>query len=239
MATANEKVTTYRKVAEYYERSGNDTMRDRYLVLAADAALALRQTGEAEQLRTVLLARNPHHLLKPFTTFEEAMKSLDVQNYVTALRRSHPFEKAEHLLATMSGDSLSLPDDAKILPLLGPEEKRDDQPPTFVLRQTPPGPRRAVSKLNGESPPPRRNASEEAAKTAKSAGTDRALDIYRIRPDPHFAGQRSDGRAEDDESKWSPDALISSGLLLLVVLGGLSLAVYAFARPFLPRHWLP
>jgi hypothetical protein len=239
MATANDKVRIYREVAEYYDRSGNDTKRDRYLVLAADAALALRQTGEAEQLRARLLARNPHHLLKPFATFEEAMKSVDVQNYIAALRRSHPFEKAEHLLATLSGDALSLPDDAKILPLLGPEEERDDQPSTVVVSKSPPGPRRTVSKVNGQSPPARPNSSEEGAKAAKSAAADKALDIYRIRPDPHFAGRRSDGRGEDDESKWSPDALISSGLLLLVVLGGLTLAVYAFASPFLPRHWLP
>src|SRR5262249_9119754 len=160
-------------------------------------------------------------------------------NYVAALRRSHPFEKAEHLLAGMSGDSLSLPDDAKILPLLGPEEERDDQPSTFVLNQSPPGPRRIISKFNGQSPPPRPNSSEETAKAAKSMAADKALDIYRIRPDPHFTARRSDGQGEDDESKWSPDALISSGLLLLVVVGGLILAVYVFARPFLPGHWLP
>src|SRR5262249_42130992 len=41
---------------------------------------------------------NPHHLLKPYSSFSEAMKSADVQNYVGTLRRTHPFEKAEKLL---------------------------------------------------------------------------------------------------------------------------------------------
>src|SRR5947209_3651772 len=76
-------------------------MRDRFLVLAADAALAAGQDAEAERLRGRLLQHNPHHLLKPYSSFAEAMASADVQNYVSALRRNHPYDKAENLLINL------------------------------------------------------------------------------------------------------------------------------------------
>src|SRR5207244_3539469 len=60
--------------------------------------LAAGQTDEAERLRGRLLHHNPHHLLKPYSSFAEAMKTADVQNYVGALRRSHPYDKAETML---------------------------------------------------------------------------------------------------------------------------------------------
>jgi hypothetical protein len=101
MASTQQSVRVYRELAELYDRQGEQQMRDRFLVLAADAALAAGMKDEAERLRQRLLQHNPHHLLKPFASFADAMRSTDVQNYVTALRRSHPYEKAEHLLETM------------------------------------------------------------------------------------------------------------------------------------------
>src|SRR5438132_3237860 len=98
MPPAEQATRIYRELAEDYGRQGQAQMRDRFLVLAADAALAAGQHAEAERLRGRLLQHNPHHLLKPYSSFAEAMKSADVQNYVGALRRSHPYEKAENLL---------------------------------------------------------------------------------------------------------------------------------------------
>src|SRR5713101_223049 len=98
MPPAEQATRIYRELAEDYGRQGQAQMRDRFLVLAADAALAAGQHAEAERLRGRLLQHNPHHLLKPYFSFAEAMKSADVQNYVSALRRSHPYEKAENLL---------------------------------------------------------------------------------------------------------------------------------------------
>src|SRR5262245_63146051 len=98
MASAEQATQIYRELAEGYGRQGQAQMRDRFLVLAADAALAAGQKDEAERLRGRLLQHNPHHLLKPYSSFAEAMKSADVQNYVGALRRSHPYDKAETML---------------------------------------------------------------------------------------------------------------------------------------------
>src|SRR5690349_14253294 len=98
MPSAEETIRVYRELAEDYGRQGQGQMRDRFLVLAADAALAAGQQEEAERLRSRLLQHNPHHLLKPYSSFAEAMKSADVQNYVGTLRRTHPIEKVEKLL---------------------------------------------------------------------------------------------------------------------------------------------
>src|SRR6266849_2933479 len=105
MPSIGEIVRTYRELAEIYDCRGEAQMRDRYLVLAADAALTAGRSEEAERLRGVLLQHNPHHLLKPYTSLAEALKSNDVRNYVAALRRSHPYERAEHLLETLSDDA--------------------------------------------------------------------------------------------------------------------------------------
>jgi hypothetical protein len=65
-------------------------MRDRFLVLAADAALAAGQDQEAERLRGHLLEKNPHHLLRPFASLREALGSADVESYLRELRSNYP-----------------------------------------------------------------------------------------------------------------------------------------------------
>ena len=101
MASSEQIIRTYCELAESYEQQGQAQMRDRFLVLAADAAVTAGRLEEAERLRFRLLQHNPHHLLKPYNSFALALKSLDVQNYISALRRSHPYERAEHLLETI------------------------------------------------------------------------------------------------------------------------------------------
>src|SRR5262249_45352518 len=131
MAT-NDKTRIYCEIAERYHSFGQETLRDRYLVLAADAALAAQEPAEAERLRSHLLQLNPHHLLKPYASFQDAINSLDVQNYVAALRRNHPFEKAEYLLSTLrpsAGDTAKVPDDIKILPLASSEPAQAKEMP--------------------------------------------------------------------------------------------------------------
>ena len=56
----------YRELADWYERQRQPQMRDRFLVLAADAAQTAGRADEAERLRLRLLKVNPHHMLKPY-----------------------------------------------------------------------------------------------------------------------------------------------------------------------------
>jgi hypothetical protein len=88
----------YLELANHYDQRGEAQSRDRFLVLAADAAMTAGDATEAEQLRQRLLSLNPHHLLKPFRSFEEALKSRDVTDYINALRRRHPTDQVAGLV---------------------------------------------------------------------------------------------------------------------------------------------
>jgi hypothetical protein len=88
----------YEELAGWYDRQGQAKLRDWFLVLAADAALAQGRADQAERLRQRLLHVNPHHLLRPFGSFAEALQSPDVQGYVADLRRNYPPETADQLL---------------------------------------------------------------------------------------------------------------------------------------------
>src|SRR5262249_9490462 len=100
MPSTDQTVRVYQDLADWYDRQGQPQMRDRFLGLAADAALAAGRADEAERPRARLLQFNPHHLLKPYNSLAEALKAPDVQSYVADLRRSYPRESAEHLLKT-------------------------------------------------------------------------------------------------------------------------------------------
>ena len=106
----------YRQLAREHEQRSRLQERDRFLVLAADAAQSAGQADEAERLRQELLSKNPHHLLKPYKTFSDALRSPDIMTYIQQLRRNYSTEKAEKLLhgirgepAQGEGDDFSLP----------------------------------------------------------------------------------------------------------------------------------
>lgn len=94
----------YRGLAEAYERLGQPTMRDRFLMLAADAALQAGDANEAERLRQRLLTGSRHHMLRPYASFAEAAATPDVQTYLRDLRLNYPQDVAEQMLASLSGN---------------------------------------------------------------------------------------------------------------------------------------
>ncbi|HZY89235.1 MAG TPA: hypothetical protein VFE78_30710, partial [Gemmataceae bacterium] len=98
MSTQVNSLAVYRELADHYERQKQPAMRDRFLVLAADAAWKAGQHDEAERLRQRLLQANPHHLLKPYSSFAQALEAPDVQTYVRDLHTNYPPELAEGLL---------------------------------------------------------------------------------------------------------------------------------------------
>src|SRR5271166_3465154 len=96
-------VAIYEELAEFEEQRGENQPRDRFLILAADAALAQGDNDRAELIRGRLLEVNPHHLLKPYPSFADALKAPDVFGYVADLRHSYPPAEAERLLASVQG----------------------------------------------------------------------------------------------------------------------------------------
>src|ERR1700730_8580258 len=101
MASTDKMVRIYQELADYYDSHNQAPVRDRMLVLAADAALSAGRTEEAERMRARLLQLNPPHLLKPFASFPEAAKSPDVRSYLAGLRRTYPPETATQLLESL------------------------------------------------------------------------------------------------------------------------------------------
>ncbi len=94
----------YRELADWYEKRRQPPMRDRFLVLAADAALLANRPDEAESLRLRLLRVNPHHMLKPYASLNQALKAPDVLTYIKDLRVNYPANVAEDLLRTVQAE---------------------------------------------------------------------------------------------------------------------------------------
>src|SRR5262245_30699397 len=104
MPTPEQTLRTYQELAIWHEEHGPPHVRDRFLILAADAARDAGHDDEAERLRRRLLDLNPHHMLRPFTSFVEALGSPDVRNYVNDLRHSYPPDLADELRRHTCGD---------------------------------------------------------------------------------------------------------------------------------------
>lgn len=101
MATQADLLQVYLELVDLFEEEGQPQMRDRFLLLAADAAHSAGQADEAERLRLRFLEANPHHFIKPYASFGQAATTPSVQTYLANLRKSYPLEAALNLLGTM------------------------------------------------------------------------------------------------------------------------------------------
>jgi hypothetical protein len=242
-------------------------MHDRFLVLAADAALNGGKGGDAERLRQQLLQQNPHHLLKPFASFAEAVRSDDVRNYVRALRRSHPPEAAEQLLRTLQSGEGAPPAAASParegpadLGTLDPAEPlkvyrmKDDsgQRPTPGPAQVPPTlsvprpeiPAGQAAPVAGPKPRampvPVGPAPAKAGRplpSGRPAPPEPPREVYGLRPGPDDRRSRPAEEGEDDGRTAWATVWASNVLTALTLLAGVGLTAYTLARPFLPAEW--
>src|SRR5262245_506863 len=103
MSFENDSLSLYRELADRYDKFGQFSMRDRFLVLAADTAYQAGEYDEAEELRQRVLKLSRHHMLRPYSSFAEAMAAPDVQTYLADLRANYPPETAAQLLASIKG----------------------------------------------------------------------------------------------------------------------------------------
>lgn len=220
MPSSDRKVRVYEELADLESQRGSAQARDRFLILAADAALMAGLTDEAEQLRTRLLENNPHHLLRPYRSLADAMKSSDVYSYIADLRGSYPPAEAEQLL-----ESLKSGKDAggEAAPPLHPALDKPASGDVLQLKSEPP-----KSDTAGPSQPPLFGLlrDPDAAREARQTAT---LPRTRI-PD------RSNGEEESDDLDDEPSGLgvwLSDGLYVLLLVAGVGLAIYTLARPWL------
>jgi hypothetical protein len=248
MASAEKTIRTYRELARGYDTQGQAQVRDRFLVLAADAALAGDRCDEAEQIRQELLRLNPHHLLKPFTTLAQALQSVDVKNYIDGLRRTYPLESAEQMLEQMRHEGEApltlapLPDSDHGVPSSQPE-------PTLVW------PAEAqVAERPRETPAARSTQTTPPPEPPKAKPTSALIEPIPFAPEPkkpvYPVGKRAPGTAPprskgtkaapfgafsepDSEAKPVEGNWLATVLFFLVLAVAMALAVYTLIRPFL------
>jgi hypothetical protein len=252
------RLDLYRELADLYEGLGDPSMRDRFLVLAADAALASGSAGEAEQLRQRLLKLNPHHMLKPYSSFAQAMQVPDMDTYVNNLRQNYPPETAEELLRSLrqgggsagGGESFeaggtlmprSTGEEPRVYPIQQDEE--GSRPRQAPKREAPPAKARPSSGIPlpraqpAPAPAPARPAPARPAPArpapAPTARPPAATRATASRP-PLPAPLPPAAPPGDAAGAW-----LSSTLFGLFITAAVALAVYTLGRPFLPAGWLP
>lgn len=246
MLAPDQLVTVYTRLAEWNESQGQPDLRDRFLVLAADAALHAGRSDEAERLRRRLLQVNPHHLLRPYASFVEALASPDVQSYIGELRWKYPPATAEKLLEATEAGELRRPShvDRPIPPTVpsvdveGPPpfvdgwDDEDEAPAVYRLRQEEQAPRPATT----APPSPRPGSGARKAAVPPPAPRPSPVPAYAPPPLPVDVEppRPRRGPAADDVPTG---AWLSTALFVLTLVAGLALAVYSVARPFLPAGW--
>src|SRR5262249_4021101 len=118
-----------------FERQSNPSMRDLFLMLAADACVRARRPDEAERLRNRLLELNPQHMLQGYPTFRDALRAPVVQQYLDERRQMYPLARAQQLLDSQYGGGAPAPVSAPIAPL---------PPDSFAEMTMPPVPRAPI-----------------------------------------------------------------------------------------------
>ena len=209
----------YRELADWYERQHQPQMRDRFLVLAADAALTAGRPDEAERLRHRLLKVNPHHMLKPFGSYAQALKTPDVLTYVKDLRVNYPANVAEDLL------------------------RRSSPTPNRPPRLRPPFWKRTrsstKSRRNRPAPAP---ANPHLPQTIPLQGPIPAPAPARPPPPPlpaPLAAAPAPVPVRPAVEPAAPGSWFAALLFFLVLACGAGLAAFTFLRPYLPPGWLP
>jgi hypothetical protein len=182
MSIGSSTARVYQDLADWYERQSQAQMRDRFLLLAADAVLSAGQPEEAERLRLRLLEHSPHHMLKPFASFAEAMHSPDVQGYINDLRQTYPLETAEELLRSFQGNPAPTSARSHGAPVPTPED--EERPRADTLPPEPLKVYRVKDEAEPTASPPRPQAAPRGGAAPIKKVTAPAIPARAARPVP-------------------------------------------------------
>ena len=237
----------YKELADWYERQGQAAMRDRFLILAAEAAFSSGSPDEAERLRQRLLQGNPHHMLKPFNSFAQALQSTNIQIYIHDLQVNYPPQTAEDLLRDLKSGIVHTPSastEGETLMGTGPRikpviEMRDE--PTLPLGSAT-EPLKVYSLRDEPKPaaPPaptakQTQANRPAPRKTTTAPAGNPPPRPRTQPIPQRpAAPPSVPAPPPPEGAAPAGAWLCLILFGMTVTAGIALAFYTLARPFLP-----
>lgn len=248
MATVEQTIHVYEQLAEWYDTQAQPKLRDWFLVLATDAAHAAGQLDQADRFRLRLLERNPHHLLRPFASFAEALQSADISQYVADLRVTYPLEVAKDLLAAQlrkAPEPEAVSKKSRAAPVAMPFGSAGSEVETElkVYRVTTTAPEPIA-----EAPNPRRTPAPVLPTATPRAPEPSWLPppvTMANRPSPQrSAAIFTDGDARDSDLSalaYDPETAtgtwVSNVLFIVVLVAALGVAAYALVRPFLPPPW--
>lgn len=236
----------YKELADRYERQGHAAMRDRFLVLAAEAAFSSGNPEEAERLRQRLLQGNPHHMLKPFSSFAQAMQSTNIQIYIHDLQVNYPPSTAEELLHNLRSGNPPPPQAGEegetltgTVPDINPLIELHDEP-TLPLATTKEPlkvyPLRDEPKLAPPPAPPAKpaQASRPAPRKAPTPPASTPAPRPRSQPMPPRSAAPAAVPPPPPPETAPAGAWLPLILFGMTVTAGIALAFYTLARPFLP-----
>jgi hypothetical protein len=259
MTAGAQSALTYLKLSEWFNQTGQPQQRDRFLVLAADAAQAAGRQEDAEKLRMRLLKHNPHHLLRPYSSFAQALSSADVQSYVNDLRNSYPPRKAAEMLASASSGPNQPVSQPKPLPPTQPVVDLDAEAAQNVAKEplkvyrakedSAPVPKTSThdygERARTAMPPPARRqepplAASRPKTTARSASPARPTvlaPVYSLAPEqrPQSTAWKEFRRSEA-VAESAGAGCMETGLFVVVLAAGVAMSVYALAGPMILGH---
>ena len=238
----------YKELADRYEKHHQPPMRDRFLVLAADAALLANRPDEAETLRLRLLRLNPHHMLKPFASFTQALKAPDVLTYIKDLRVNYPANVAEDLLGTVQTEEKRPPGSnpavaaTSAVPIASEEMfVNSNDAPRDLAPTAPPAALPTpydIAHLRPDSRPqtlPLQVACPETLRAAGSTAT-RTYSASRRHARPFAARRPSRALRTAAEPSAHGGSWLTVLLFLVVLASGAALVAFTFLRPYLSMH---
>lgn len=238
----------YQQIAEAYQAQAKYQERDRFLVLALDAAQNSGQSATAEQIRQRLLELNPNHLIKPYNNCAAAMQAPNFIAYVSQLRKNFPAAKAHALLQELGGAVPSKPKrtmlaDSTTFPTAIPAE--DPKTPTWSQFQI-------ETKAKGNAGPsigifnvteePRMTPANDPLANVPVSSTQPTVPFKLeppVRRDPEHARMPEIVPAPRQSSSREADSAAGAwvGNLLFIILFLASVATlgYIFVLPFYPE----
>jgi hypothetical protein len=236
--TPEETIRLYAQLAEEHQKRDRPQERDRFLLLAADAALTAGKRDVAENFRKTLLTRNPNHLLKPYASLGEALESPDIATYVQELRRTYPPERVQRgtkMGGTALGSGKEGEEEEFILPL---DYERTKVKPNFTFNLEPATPPRsggqAMAKPNDPFPNARQPAPANQPPQPLPA-TPAGPNVFALRPEPSPAQPRLLPQRPRTEPAAS-GGWMGSFLFFVTLMAAAALFGWVFVRPFVtPR----
>ncbi len=219
-----QQLRAFLELADLYHQRGEPTMRDRFLILAADAATAAGQGQEAERLLQRLIQLSPHHLFKAYRTFAEALLAEPVKTYLADLKQNYPPDMVQRLLVSLRDRTVA----AEMYPLAQTQPASSPAPPpaglgddTAILPpSSPPAP--APAPARRPAPPPAPSSQRRLPRA----------------PSPRPTAPAAPATLRRQETEKPSGGWLAILLFIVVVLVGLALAGYSLVQPFLPPGWL-